>query len=281
MPSRIIREDMVSDERLCSLNWEAEVFYRRLFNLVDDYGRYAANPRLLRAYLFPLQLDKVRESHMDRLLAQCQEASLVDLYTVHGGKYLQLLDWPITPRAKSSRYPAKNCVCDYLQTNVCNCLQTKTCTEAPPSPLPPPPCPPDGFLSDSLSFPPYNPPPPSPQPPSESVVFQLQQEGKRAENLEQLEIPGTPNPDDMAMDVLDWLNAEAGRNFRAIGSNRKLILKALKSVNFDVAGVKDMITTKVRQWKKDRKLAEYLRPSTLFGPKFPEYYDTRKTFEKP
>ncbi len=48
MPNRILREGILTSERVNLLSWEAEVFYRRLMSVVDDYGRFHAHPALLR-----------------------------------------------------------------------------------------------------------------------------------------------------------------------------------------------------------------------------------------
>jgi hypothetical protein len=59
MPNRVLREGILTSERVNALDWPAEVFYRRLMSVVDDFGRYWAKPELLRAGLYPLHHDKV------------------------------------------------------------------------------------------------------------------------------------------------------------------------------------------------------------------------------
>ena len=48
MPNRILREGILTSERIERLDWAEEVFYRRVMSVVDDYGRYYARPALLR-----------------------------------------------------------------------------------------------------------------------------------------------------------------------------------------------------------------------------------------
>jgi len=105
MPNRILREGILTSERINALNWEAEVFYRRLMSVVDDFGRFTAHPSLLRAALYPLKLDTVRDANMERLLALVEQASLVRVYVVAGKRYLELLDFKQQVRAKESKYP--------------------------------------------------------------------------------------------------------------------------------------------------------------------------------
>jgi hypothetical protein len=82
MPSRIIRPGINDSAKVDQLDWAAEVFYRRLLNVVDDYGLYDARSQKLRADLFPLRLDKVREADIQRWIAACVKAGLVVLYVV-------------------------------------------------------------------------------------------------------------------------------------------------------------------------------------------------------
>ena len=49
MPNRILREGILSSERVDALSEGAEILYRRLMSVVDDYGRYFAHPTLIRS----------------------------------------------------------------------------------------------------------------------------------------------------------------------------------------------------------------------------------------
>lgn len=83
-------------------------------------------------------------------------------------------------------------------------------------------------------------------------------------------------PDAAAREVLEYLNEKAGRQFRDTSENLKLITARLKSVNGDTIGVMLMIDRQVKLWGQDPKMAEFLRPQTLFGKeKFGGYYDLR------
>ena len=64
MPTRLIREGILSSDRVNLLDWGAEVFYHRLLNRVDDHGLYDARPSILRASLYPLKVAKVSD-HQD------------------------------------------------------------------------------------------------------------------------------------------------------------------------------------------------------------------------
>ena len=106
MPNRILREGILTSERVEALNWAEEVFYRRLMSVVDDFGRYYARPSLLRAACYPLLLTKVSDSDIEKWLSACENAALVSLYPALDGKrYLQLLDFKQQVRATVSKFP--------------------------------------------------------------------------------------------------------------------------------------------------------------------------------
>lgn len=106
MPNRILREGILTSERVAQLGWTDEVFYRRLMSIVDDFGRYTANPTLLRAALYPLQLEKVSDSDIGKWLLATEKAGLVRVYPASDGKrYLEVQDFRQHARAKISKYP--------------------------------------------------------------------------------------------------------------------------------------------------------------------------------
>ncbi len=105
MPNRIIREGIISSEAVCSLGWPAEVFYRRLLSVVDDFGRFHAHGSLLRAACYPLQIDKVGNADIAKWLAECARAGLVSTYTVDGKGYLQVHKFDQRVRAEKSKFP--------------------------------------------------------------------------------------------------------------------------------------------------------------------------------
>jgi len=117
VPSRLIREGILTSDRIEQLDFPAEVFYRRLMSKVDDHGLYDARPSVLRTSLYPLRVDRVREADCSRWIAACEKAGLIALYE-HGGKpYLQMLDTRWAARSEP-KYP--------LPTSENSCKQPQT-----------------------------------------------------------------------------------------------------------------------------------------------------------
>lgn len=74
-----------------------------------------------------------------------------------------------------------------------------------------------------------------------------------------------------AVEVLEFLNAKAGRAYRPYDVNLKLIVARLKE-GATVQDMKSVVAKKVREWTPDDKMREYLRPATLFNAtKFAQY----------
>lgn len=108
MPTRMLREGILESERVDKLSAEAEVFYRRLMSIVDDYARYYANPALLISGCFPLRVASaraIRPEIINQWLKDIEDAWLLVTYDVGGTRYLQLLDFRQQKRAKKSKFP--------------------------------------------------------------------------------------------------------------------------------------------------------------------------------
>lgn len=120
MPTRLIREGIINSDRVNALDWPAECFYRRLLNRVDDHGLFDARPAVLRAALYPLKIDRVREADCSRWIAECEKAGLIVLYEAAGKPYLQVLDtrWKVRSEPRFPVPPKGQ-----LQTTANKCLQ--------------------------------------------------------------------------------------------------------------------------------------------------------------
>jgi len=99
MPTRVLREGILTSERVNKLTEKGELFYRRLMSVVDDYGRYFAHPALIRSACYPLRVDMVSEANVKQMLIECLSAKLLSVYG--DGKYIQLLDFRQQTRSKS------------------------------------------------------------------------------------------------------------------------------------------------------------------------------------
>lgn len=97
--------DWTNSDKIDIISIQAEVFFVRLIMKVDDFGCFYADPRLLKANLFPLKLEKIREADILRWTAECQKAELIVLYEHTSKRYLQIKDFRQRLDKAKSKYP--------------------------------------------------------------------------------------------------------------------------------------------------------------------------------
>lgn len=103
MPNRMLR-DCTDSESVNRLGWQAEVLFYRLIMKADDYGRYHADPQLLKSYLFPRK--EIRTADIARWVAECETSGLIACYVGADGKpYAAIRNFKQRTRAKISKFP--------------------------------------------------------------------------------------------------------------------------------------------------------------------------------
>lgn len=110
MPSRVIREGWLESETINQLDAQSERFFLRLCLRADDFGRYHANPMLLRSTLFPLR-DDVKSQEINKWLAHCEAAGLLTCYNVGGKSYVEIPKFEQRMRAAVSKFPPPSDKC--------------------------------------------------------------------------------------------------------------------------------------------------------------------------
>ena len=103
MPTRIVREGINSSHRINALSPGAELFYRRLMNVADDYGRYYAAPGTLRGACWPTCPEKVTDKQVSDWLRECSTGDnpLISIYESTGCRYLVIENFGQQTRSKS------------------------------------------------------------------------------------------------------------------------------------------------------------------------------------
>lgn len=116
MPNRILRDGILTSLRVDALSEGAELFYRRLMSVVDDYGRIEAHPVLLVSKCYPFRASKITPTHITKWLTECcgstpmagsdgkQLPPLITAYTVNGAQYLQINNFG--QRERHSKFPS-------------------------------------------------------------------------------------------------------------------------------------------------------------------------------
>tara|TARA_R100001086_G_scaffold234293_1_gene156472 strand:- start:4155 stop:4850 length:696 start_codon:yes stop_codon:yes gene_type:complete len=139
MPNRILR-DWTDSLTVNELSAEEERFFVRLIMKADDFGRFHAEPRLLKSALFPLSAD-ICPQDVVNMLSKCQRVGLIILGTCKKGReYLQIVNHQQRTRTQVSKFPefetlsADNCqqpadICrpeTYTETETYSDTKTKT-----------------------------------------------------------------------------------------------------------------------------------------------------------
>lgn len=101
------------------------------------------------------------------------------------------------------------------------------------------------------------------------------EEDRIEENKEDI-LSGKPDYAEKVREIVDYLNAVAGTRYKATTRNTVAHIKARLKEGFTVDDFKAVIDVKAAAWKDDPKMCAYIRPQTLFGPKFEGYLNERK-----
>jgi hypothetical protein len=104
MPIRMLR-DWTASDKMNEVSVHTERFFTRLIMKVDDHGCFYADARLLKASLFPLILDGIREADILRWTAECEKAGLIVVYEHDSKKYLQIQDFRQRLDKARSKFP--------------------------------------------------------------------------------------------------------------------------------------------------------------------------------
>lgn len=92
------------------------------------------------------------------------------------------------------------------------------------------------------------------------------------------EIYSRAKPDSIADEVktiVGYLNEKTKSTYRTTTRETKRLIKARLNEGFTVDDFKTVIDKKTAAWFNNSKMKNYLRPTTLFGPKFEEYLNEK------
>lgn len=91
---------------------------------------------------------------------------------------------------------------------------------------------------------------------------------------DQIYSPGSERTTDTvssARKVVEYLNRVCGTHYHASTRKTKTLIHAREQEGFTLDDFKTVIDKKAQEWAGDPKMSRYLRPETLFGPKFEGY----------
>jgi hypothetical protein len=104
MPSRFLRPTICNSTRFNACSFGAANLWLRILTLVDDFGRYDGRIQILHGHCFALRPD-ITQQDTAAFLAELQANRMVQVYTVDGREYVQLLEWNERKRVQKSKWP--------------------------------------------------------------------------------------------------------------------------------------------------------------------------------
>ena len=81
------------------------------------------------------------------------------------------------------------------------------------------------------------------------------------------------------VEIINYLNDVADKKYRSSTQKTKTLIKARWKEGFRLDDFKKVIDIKNDEWKNDHKMSKFIRPETLFSPKF-EGYLNQETDQK-
>ena len=72
-------------------------------------------------------------------------------------------------------------------------------------------------------------------------------------------------------EIVDYLNFKINSNYKPTTKKTKDLIKARYNEGFKLEDFKKVIDKKVNEWINDKKMEQFLRPTTLFGTNFESY----------
>jgi hypothetical protein len=124
LPRRLLRDGILRSKRVNSLTAEAELFYRRLMSVVDDFGRYEADPEILLSACYPLNRMGICVADVTQMLRECVATApqLIRMYENGGSVYLEVVKFNQETRSKP-KFPGPDdtqsrLICDAVATQL-------------------------------------------------------------------------------------------------------------------------------------------------------------------
>lgn len=95
--------------------------------------------------------------------------------------------------------------------------------------------------------------------------------------LDEPQAPAQSKEPDPTEEVVGHLNQRAGTHYRSTTASTRKLIKARLKEGFTVEDMKLVVDKKCADWLTNRDMVQYLRPETLFGPKFESYLNAKNS----
>ena len=119
MPNRIVRDGILFSVAISKLSPTAELLYRKLLSVADDYGRfYASPPEILISSCYPLQVRDISREDIAKWLKELVAGKLIEIYETDGKSTLEIKKFQQRLRASKSKFPENPNGCSTIGSQV-------------------------------------------------------------------------------------------------------------------------------------------------------------------
>lgn len=135
MPNRILKESICTSDSIDTLDWFGEVLFYRLIVNCDDFGRFDGRTAVIKNRLFPLKTEGLTLKNVEVAINKLVSTGLVCRYEANGKPFLFLPTWNEHQqiRAKKSKFPEPETICNQLISDDGNCRRNPIQSEYNPN----------------------------------------------------------------------------------------------------------------------------------------------------
>lgn len=103
MPDRLIRDEILTSERYCSVTRDAKLLFFHLMLSADNYGNFSGKNFTIRVRCFPGE--QIHPDHVDKWLGELHDQDLIRFYEVAESRYLHIPRFRQRLRETMPKYP--------------------------------------------------------------------------------------------------------------------------------------------------------------------------------
>jgi uncharacterized phage protein (TIGR02220 family) len=237
MPNRIIKQSIWTSPNFNKLSAGAERHFYRILMTTDDFGCFEATPAVIKGLCYPLQPD-VSEAEIKDWYAELESAGLTKFWEHEGRRYGIFVTFQQHQRIRATH-------------------QRKT------------PLPPEHLLSKCEDM------------ASDDACRQVSSSDRPIPNLIHNPNPlrdmvGQPDSLPPFKEIIDYLNEKTGKNFRFDTKDTQKHIVARWKEKYSPQDFFTVVDNQIAEWSNDPQMQKYLRPETLFGPKFQSYLNNNR-----
>lgn len=233
---RMLNKVIILSKKLNHISEGAENLYYRLLVSVDDYGRFHADPGILKGQIYTLR--KISTSLIAKRIDELQKIGLIKLYKNNDEIYLEIIGFEKNQKFRSDikrkeEYPSSN----------------------------------KGLRIDSVTSRNVS------ERDEKSSVNSTNKNRNRNNNRNRNK---NKEREQIVTEIIEYLNEKTERNFSINSKETIGLINGRLKEGYSLENFKYVIDIKVAKWKDDPKMQDYLRPSTLFRPTNFENYLNEK-----